>query len=424
LNGITTANNGNTTPPEELLPDTSSTVSDSPVVPVAGSGGNNTPKPSVWAPERAVCNGNNTKQGYAEKLREFQTSAAGLRLHQDKLSHYSNFVEFAKDRADSNGIIVLTVATSTYQKALMNWLHAVAACGLTNYVVVSMDKELFDFLESKGIPSYMGSAELERTAHLFDLEWPGQRLKVVWALRYLLLRALLVSKVTVLQCDVDALLLRNPLPLLVQTPGDVVGQRGTFPFRIHLSWGATLCFGVIMYRPSAATLAWFDMALPRFYENGDDQSEFQRSIDACTLVVWNHGHTWPESRDEHRSLKPKPQADIIDYGVTLQPITTEGTRLNLTLLPSTKFPRKCGPDVESPEQKDACLVAHCISPKGSGHQKDSSNAKRNMTFLKPGWETELHGSQETPEDFLLKLGSGIHPSLIHRNKPIGGGAGD
>lgn len=385
-------------------------------VPLDGSA--YTPKASVWAPERAVCNGNHTKQGYPELLRKFQSSVAGLRLHEDKLAHYSGFVQFARSRADSNGMIVLTVATSPYRRPLMNWLHAAAACGLTNYVVVAMDGELYEFLTTLGIPSYMGSAEMERTAKLFELDFAKSRLKVVWALRYLLLRALLVSGVTVLQCDVDALLLRNPIPMLAEIKGDVVGQRGTFPFRINLSWGSTLCFGVIMYRPSAATLAWFDMALPRFYEIGDDQSEFQRAIDACTLVVWNHGSTWPESRQEHRSLKPKPVSDKIDYGVTLQPITTEGTRLNITLLPSTKFPRKCGEGVGFPEQQDTCLVAHCISPKGSGAHKLAANAKRNMTFLRPGWDSEVHQLGESAEDFLIRLGSGTHPSFRSGASPI------
>jgi hypothetical protein len=265
----------------------------------------------------------------------------------------------------------------------------------------------------------------------------------------LLLRALLVSNVTVLQCDVDALLLRNPIPLLMATAGDVVGQRGTFPFRIHKSWGATLCFGVIMYallrlvilflfflfflcflrwstlrrshmlrffcryRPTAATLAWFDMALPRFSKNGDDQSEFQRSIDACTRVVWNHGHTWPATKEEHRSLKPKPQSDVTDYGVTQSAITREGTRLNATLLPSTKFPRKCGSDVGNPEQQESCMIAHCISPKGSGHHKEVLNVKLGLAFLKAGWENDIRlpSPLESPEEYLLKLGSGKHPSL-------------
>lgn len=376
------------------------------------------PKPSAWAPERAVCNGNHTKQGYPELLQKFQSSVAGIRLQKDEVAHYNEFVEFARSRVDSHGMVVLTVATSPYRRPLMNWLHAAASCGLKNYVVVSMDKELHDFLTNLGIPSYMGSAEMERTAKLFELDFQKSRLKVVWALRYLLLRALLVSGITVLQCDVDALLLRNPIPMLAKITGDVVGQRGTFPFRINLSWGSTLCFGVIMYRPSVATLAWFDMALPRFYEIGDDQSEFQRAIDACTLVVWNHGHTWPASGKEHRSLKPKPVSDKIDYGVTLQPITTHGTRLNITLLPSTKFPRKCGEGVGFPERQDECLVAHCISPKGSGAHKLAANAKRNMSFLRPGWDLEVHQPGETAEEFLRRLGSGTHPSYRNGASPI------
>ena len=376
-------------------------------------------EPTLWAPERAVCNGSHTKQGYPEKIRTFQMSPEAFKLNNDKLEHYAEYIAFVKQRADpAHNMVVLTVATDGYRRPLMNWLHAVVASGVSCYVVVALDEPLYKFLVDLGIPCYHGGTEIERAAHLFDLKWPKDRLKAIWALRYLLLRVALVSGVTVLQCDIDAILLRNPIPRLAATPGDVVGQRGTFPFRINLSWGATVVFGVIMYRPSAATLAWFDLALPRFYEVGDDQSEFQRSLDACTLVVWNHGHTWPASRLLHRSLKPKPKSNKTDYGVTLHPVGNQGTRLNLTLLPTNEFPRKCGPGSGSPEAGAACLIAHCVSPKGSGAQKIQSNAKRNMSFLQSNWHLESPQPGEDPDAFILRIGTGSHPSMHLRRQPM------
>jgi hypothetical protein len=368
--------------------------------------------PTIWAPERAFCNGSHTQQGYPEILKLFESSDAAARLRADVLDHYSGFIRFAQRQANKEGIVVLTVATDSYRRPLMNWLHSVAASGISSYVVVALDEELHNFLISINVPSYLGAIEIKRAASLFGLKWPQDRLKAVWALRYLLLRALLVSGVTVLQCDVDAIMLRNPIPTLVATTGDVVGQRGTFPFRINLSWGSTLCFGVIMYRPTVATLGWFDLALPRFYEIGDDQSEFQRALDACSLVVWNHGQTWPATVKLHRSLKPKSvQPTKIDYGVTLQPITTAGTRLNVTLLPTNLFPRKCGEGFGNPEKGKDCLIAHCISPKGSGTNKIKSNEKHGFAFLKPGWDLMVPEAGEATSEYLKRIGTGEHPGL-------------
>ena len=342
-------------------------------------------------------------------------SPEAQRLNSDTVGHYAEYVKFIQGRAQTvhglGKVVVLTVATNAYRRPLMNWLHSVVASGVSSYVIVALDKELYDFLSGLGIPCYHGNTEIERAAHLFDLKWPKDRLKAIWALRYLLLRVALVSGFTVLQCDIDAILLRNPLGVLAATRGDVVGQRGTFPFRINLSWGSTICFGVIMYRPTIATLSWFDLALPKFYEDGDDQVEFQRSLDACTLVVWNHGHTWPATRTLHRSLKPKPKSNRTDYGTTLHPVSYGGTRLNITLLPAGLFPRKCGPDNGSPEAEPECLIAHCVSPKGSGAQKVSSNMKRGISFLKEGWHLAKPSAGEDIKDFILRIGTGTHPSL-------------
>ena len=200
----------------------------------------------------------------------------------------------------------------------------------------------------------------------------------------MLLRALLVAGITVLQSDVDALLMQNPLRALRDVAGDVVSQRGVFPARIKTSWGATLCFGVILYRPTAGTLGWFDLSLPLFYIHGDDQSEFQRALDMCTKVVWNHGCVWPETGAEHRALKPLPfLTNRTDVGCTELPITAAGTRLQFTLLPTNQFPRKCGNNRDSQVAKDpAVVIAHCVTPKGKGGDKAKYNHKMNLTFLR------------------------------------------
>lgn len=145
------------------------------------------------------------------------------------------------------------------------------AVGLSDRVlIIATDVKMHSFLDKRGIVHYFREGDPDAITKEFNLENTG-RLGTIWAYRYALLRALLVSGITVVQSDVDALFLRDPSAHIASIDGDVLAQRGTFPFNLGKSWGATLCFGFIVYRPTTATIAWFDLSFPRFLEKPDDQ---------------------------------------------------------------------------------------------------------------------------------------------------------
>lgn len=48
----------------------------------------------------------------------------------------------------------------------MNWLHCIAATGITSYVIIAMDEELHSTLQRNGIASYYAKDEMLRTSEL------------------------------------------------------------------------------------------------------------------------------------------------------------------------------------------------------------------------------------------------------------------
>eukprot|EP00039_Didymoeca_costata_P007293 m.98299 g.98299 ORF g.98299 m.98299 type:complete len:143 (+) comp13629_c0_seq8:623-1051(+) len=108
---------------------------------------------------------------------------------------------------------------------------------------------------------------------------------------------------SVLQCDVDAVMIQNPIPLLEAVPGHVVAQRGGFPRREAAAWGATMCFGFILYRAHHATLSMLDLSLPFLAMHKDDQAATHIMLHRCSDVIWNEGKRFPTHASD---LNPFP----------------------------------------------------------------------------------------------------------------------
>ena len=347
------------------------------------------------------------KPSYIAPLHSNATLMAVL---QSAPQRFARIVAFAKSHAVENTVL-FTVVSYSYRQALMNWLHAVTLSGIDSYVIVALDAELNAFLETRGIPCYFAGDEMLTVGATLRID-AAKKIALVWGYRYLVLSAILSSGVNVLQCDVDAFFLKDPRPRLRQVAGDVVAQRGNFPFNLGRSWGATMCFGFILYRPTVATLAWFEMSLLLFIEDPDDQVSFQRALSICSKVVWNHGVKFPAPK-HRKNLRPAPwgteeQRAKLDVGITESAITPSGGRFTFALLPFNEFPRKCGADMGFPEKKPECFLAHCVSAK-SGGAKIKEAQKMKLNFLANSWENETPTEGEPTPAFIRRLGNGNHP---------------
>ena len=346
------------------------------------------------------------------------SNATLMAVLQGAPQRFARIVAFAKTHAVQNTVL-FTVVSYSYRQPLMNWLHAVTLSGIDGYVIVVLDSELNAFLETRGIPCYFAGDEMVTVGASLRID-ATKKIALVWGYRYLVLSAILSSGLSVLQCDVDAFFLKDPRSRLRQVTGDVVAQRGNFPFNLGKSWGATMCFGFILYRPTVATLAWFEMSLLLFIEDPDDQVSFQRALSFCSKIVWNHGIRFP-APTHRKNLRPVPwgteeQRAKLDVGITESAITPSGGRFTFALLPFNEFPRKCGADMGFPEKKSECFLAHCVSAK-SGGAKIKEAQKMKLNFLVNSWESETPTQGESIPAFIRRLGNGNHP----RWNGVGGG---
>ena len=150
--------------------------------------------------------------------------------------------------------VTLCVADSRYTESVVNWLVSalvVTEPPLDNVLIVSLDKELSEFLQSHGLDSvFMDPDTILRE----DVKLPTN-FSHIWATRLVLFRLVNHWGYTLATYDSDALLARNPQSLFLELAGsDLIGSPGVYPFSLHREWKSpTLCMGVVLFRASHRT---------------------------------------------------------------------------------------------------------------------------------------------------------------------------
>ena len=370
--------------------------------------------------------------------------------------HLKDMVALAKKCAVNN-TVVLTLADYRYTPTLMNWLHSMAAVGVTNIVVLGLDQSIQSQLLEMGVPSFFSQAFIDHAHDLFGVEAQREfvrdkvkernkgnqmkriRLGALWCMRMLVIRTLLEAGLSVVQSDADAVPLQNPFPLLARAPGDVVAQRGTFPRRVRTDWTgiawsesgngednknlstvhSTLCFGFIMWRSTPATLALIDLSWSSLIYQYDDQKGVQYAIIGCFDFTWGNDGPLPNNRNGAAAAARTKYQDVelarreatrtaIETGISTKPIIGN-VRLKVSLLPTPLVPRHCGEEHGSPESKPDVVLTHCYAKK-KGNAKQNTARKHGLAFLGRGWKDMKRFNDESTAGFLQRLGA--HPKAF------------
>jgi len=169
---------------------------------------------------------------------------------------------------DCNTVILL-FATGDFADLAINWAQAATAIGVTNFVLVAMDRKLGNVLSRFDAPPGL---LLPRVAHgdvvINKLNVIGERQR--FGLRTL------ECGFNVLFADLDALLLRNPAPILED--GDIIGERiWGRPISVVRKWGAAICTGFYFVRSSPRTIAIFRDTQERIVVKRARQPRWQAS---------------------------------------------------------------------------------------------------------------------------------------------------
>ena len=156
-------------------------------------------------------------------------------------------------RVNTDNQVTLVFSTSSYTESMLNWLIAAQVrCEppITNVIVICYDRELFNILNPRNIPSvYIDSNSLLDTKKFL------KKFKTyVRMLRLVTVRFMNSWGYDVVQIDTDAIVLKNPQELFAQhQESDIVSAAGLFPGKELRRWGVAVCTGFILFRSTPRT---------------------------------------------------------------------------------------------------------------------------------------------------------------------------
>ena len=172
-----------------------------------------------------------------------------------------NFLQHLQSPHDP---VVLVVADNSFKPVLINWLifsQLNLNPPLKNVLIVTNDDELCLFLAGKKLNNCLSvplstllqGPVLNSLTHMFNQK--RSRITQLCLIRTSVMRILNRWGFDVANFDSDAIILRNPLPLLREYPGaDIVGTfGGGLPQPLRIEWGLVLCMGAIVVRSTSAT---------------------------------------------------------------------------------------------------------------------------------------------------------------------------
>lgn len=222
--------------------------------------------------------------------------------------------DILSDMSEENTIIVV-FANSDYDKILQNWLKAIKKINISNYLIVAMDKVLFEQLQEKNIPSILRICDINHGA--------------IWIHRINIIKEILEYGYNVVHSDADAVWLKNPLyDYIYNQPYDIVFSQGTYwPKHIHKEFGFVLCCGFFYLQANKNTLEFINKVAIDVVSSNDDQV-------SCNDYMLKNNIQWQIPKNNYiKSFQG------IDFKCSNQLIVGSSDLLNIAVLPHSKFQR-------------------------------------------------------------------------------------
>lgn len=147
--------------------------------------------------------------------------------------------------------VSIVFSNSDYLEPLLNWLIAAKvrlSPPITNLLVVSLDKDVFNILNQRAVPSVY--IDPDTVVNITQLSYPYP----IWMVRFVVYRLINYWGYDFVSYDTDAIILKNPQELFEQhQSSDIVGSAGRFPYSLGRDWGFTVCMGVVMFKSTPRT---------------------------------------------------------------------------------------------------------------------------------------------------------------------------
>lgn len=161
-------------------------------------------------------------------------------------------------RLEPNETVFVVCSDKNFKEALLNWLISTLVWlkNPPSILVVSNQAKVCSFLKDQKVPVDCLSVS---AAALLDQKGinivKGHQFRQVLVVRMSVLRILNHLGHNVVNMDTDAIMLRNPIPVLEWNgDSDVVGTYGgKLPPRLFEKWGVVVCMGAVMIRSTPKT---------------------------------------------------------------------------------------------------------------------------------------------------------------------------
>ena len=193
----------------------------------------------------------------------------------------------AAAKAATSGKLIVTFCNSNYSRLLDNWLIAIERIGPLPILVCALDKPLELKLREEGVP-------------VTHIPCEGV-LSNIWSARISAIQTLVTAGYAVTQSDVDAVWLKNPMPVLECLDADIISSQGTiYPISALREWGHVLCCGFMQFRPTEyAKDLLKDLVFGGVQEEGFDD---QKSLNELLL---KRGLVWSQSEFLRTALQQR-----------------------------------------------------------------------------------------------------------------------
>jgi hypothetical protein len=239
----------------------------------------------------------------------------------------------------------------------MNWLVAMAVIEIDSYLVVALDRELYDFLRARGIPTVFSELRGDLSA--------------LWIRRVNIFSALCVAGIDFVHSDVDAIWIRDPRDayLRATSGADLIISQGTvWPPDVHRQFGFVFCCGLFQMRSTAHTQRLLHDLNRHVQVTGDDQVSLNRLIAA-------RAPRWQIEAGESYYVEGAGKRFLCARSV-IHGTSPDGMRLEV--LPHHLFQRVPVRSSEKP------FVVHPLTPKDSA-EKLKEFARCGCLLLRAEW---------------------------------------
>lgn len=168
---------------------------------------------------------------------------------------------------------IISFGNKQVKRVALNWAAHIKLLGIENYLIYALDKETYAFLRGHEI-----------NTELRDNIWKpqGVRGKNFWDQRFKFVYSLLKSGEDILQSDLDAVWLKNPLGL-ISKDCDIVASTGNICNKdVNEKIGTTsICMGWVYFKSNNKVFDLFEEVIRSGYEEGDsfhDQKIFNKVL--------------------------------------------------------------------------------------------------------------------------------------------------